>query len=462
MRVLACLAASIVLTAGITALAEEFANGVHAPLPAGSYAIVVSKKTLADAPWKKVVEALEKKYEGRVFTFDYPNVDSTRESLAAYAPNYVCFVLEPGEASRVFVQDAAKLMRSLDPDPYVDAIWAILTGYAPGDALRIATAPPLEVARGVSHVTDGWLNWLEEGVSWSEVIKNGKYVKTKGEDVRNVVGPDDTVAEIVAELNRGKSQIMSSSGHAREHDWNLGYTYKNGKFISKQGKLFGVTTKKRELEIRSPNAKVYYSPGNCLIAHVADMDCMALAWIHSGGANQFFGHIVPQYRSCWAWEVGNYFLTFQGRFDFAESVHFFRQDVIARLQETENKETKFFLTSDRDSTVLYGDPAWQARVKPTTDPNYDQTLAVKDLPDGKVEITFTIKARRECTPTEPAATFLPLRIKNPSIARLDGAKAVVGKDFILLRLLKEGEKSLVPTDTRGVRFSAERATKPAG
>jgi zinc protease len=423
---------------------------------------MVSKKTLAQAPWRKVALLLEKKYQGRVFSFDYPELESTRQSLAAYAPRYVCFVAQPGETTRSFVEDAAKLMRTLDPDPYVDAIWAIVTGYTPDDALRMAKAEPLQVARGVSHVTDGWLNWLEEGVSWSEVVKNAKYTKAKGDKVREVAGPDDTVAEIVAELNRGKSQIMSSSGHAREHDWQLGYTYRNGKVISKGGRLFGVTTNNQKLAIHSTNPKVYYSPGNCLIAHVADMDCMALAWMHSGGVNQFFGHIVPQYRACWAWEVGGYFFSLQGRFDFAESVHLFRQDVIARLEETTDEKTRAFLISDRDSTILYGDPAWQARVKPTTAPNYDQTLSIQEAPDGRLTITLSIRARRECAPSEPAAAFLPVRIKDASVVALDGAKAIVGKDFILLRLLREGEKSLVPTDTRSVTISASKVDKPAG
>ncbi|MCE5266873.1 MAG: hypothetical protein LLG00_03190 [Planctomycetaceae bacterium] len=431
------------------------------PAPEGSYAIVVSKKTFADAAWKRVVGSLQKKYQARLFVFDYPKIEATKDAIASYAPHYVCFVAQPSEAGRDFVQRAARFMREIDPDPYVDAIWAILTGYTPDDALRMVTAQPLVVSRGVSHVTDGWLRWFDEGVSWSEVQKNHKYTKAAGEDVREVKGPDDTVPEIVAELNRGTCHIMSSSGHAREHDWQLGFTYPNGHFISKQGKLFGRTTKTEKIAICSPNSKIYYSPGNCLIAHISDMDCMSLAWMHSGGVNQFFGHVVPQYRCCWAWEVGNYFFTQQGRFTFSESVHLFRQDVIARLTEATNEKTKFYLTSDRDSTVLYGDPAWQARMKPVTDPNYDQKLSIEDAGDGKVTIRFAITARRECAPTEPAGALLPFRIRDAKVLDNDAAKAVVGRDFVLLRLLQDGEHALVPTDTRTVTISAVKIGGPS-
>ncbi|MEN6451765.1 MAG: hypothetical protein ABFC96_14845, partial [Thermoguttaceae bacterium] len=442
-----CVLGVVAVAADVPTAGGDRAARGEAPSPVGSYAILVSTKTVAQPAWKKVVDALQQKYQARVFTFEYPNIESTQKAVAAYAPVYACIVLQPGEASREFVQATAKSMRNIDPDPYVDAIWAILTGYTPDDALRIATAEPLEIRRGVSHVTDGWLRWFEEGVSWSEVQKNHKYTKAKGEPVREVSGPDDTVPEIVAELNSGKPQIMSSSGHAREHDWQLGFTYPNGYFISKKGKLFGQTTEKKLLPIGSPNPKVYYSPGNCLIAHIEDMDCMSLAWMHCGGVNQFFGHVVPQYRSCWAWEVGDYFFALQGQFTFSESVHLFRQDVIARLAETPDKRTQFFLASDRDSTVLYGDPAWEARMKPATDPQYRQTLSIKDAPDGRVQITFTIKACRECTPTTPAGAFLPFRIRDAKITNVDADNAIVGKDFILLRLLKPGEHALVPSDT---------------
>jgi hypothetical protein len=424
--------------------------------PLRSYAIVVSRKTLADAAWKKVVDALTKKYDGRVFTFD-ADIGPVQAAVAACAPRYVCFVANPAEASRKFVEDAARFIRTLDDDPYEDAIWAILTGYEPADALRIATAEPLAVACGVSHVTDGWLEWMEEGVSWSEVVKNRKYVKAKGEKLREVEGPDDTTREMVAEINRGQCQIVSTSGHAKEHDWQLGYTYPNGIFASYHGRIVGITLKKEGVEIRSPNPKVYFSPGNCLIGHVADMDCMALAWIHSGGANQFFGHTVPQYRRCWAWEIADYFFTLQGRFSFTEAVHLFRQDVLARLEQSPDEETKFFLNSDRDSTVLYGDPAWQARLKPATEPLYDQTLAIVEEGDGRLRLDFTVKARRACAPSAPAAAMLPRRIQEAKVIRTDAAKAIVTKDLILLRLLKDGEKPLAAGETRSVSITARTA-----
>lgn len=441
-----------------TGAADPAPSG-NAPDPVRSYAILASHDTLAEPAWRRAVDALEKKYQGRVFPYDPPDLEATQDAVAAYAPRYLCVVARPADATRGLVKQVARFVRTLDDDPYEDAIWAILTGYDADDALRIASAAPLEVARGISHVGGGWLDLLEAGVSWSEGTKNQKFVKAKGEKVQTVAGPDDTTREIAAELGRGIYDVMSSSGHATEHDWQLGYSYPNGMFVSRAGRLVAVDTHRKGVELRSPNPKVYYSPGNCLIAHVSDADCMLLAWIHSGGANQFFGHVVPQYRTCWAWDVAHYFFALQGRFSFAESVFLFHQDVIARLAGAApaDAEARFFLTSDRDATVLYGDPAWQARVRPCVAPPYDQTLTWTDAGDGQVELQFTVKALSECAPGEPAAVLLPARIGDAAVVRTDAAQAVVADDFVLLRLVKPGEKALQPGETRGATIRARKA-----
>lgn len=431
-------------------------DSVGSLVPGQPYAVLVSIGTSSDTGWKRAVDALGKRYGARIFTFDYPDLWAVQDAVAAYAPRYVCIVARPSEATRGFIKEAGGFVRTLDDDPYEDAIWAVLTGFDADDALRIATAEPLEVSRGISHVGGGWLEWMEEGVSWSEGVKNQKSVKAKGEAARQAAGPDDTTHEMAGELNRGRHQIMSSSGHATERDWQLGYSYPDGKFVSRGGKLFAIARDGKEMEIVSPDPKLYMSCGNCLIAHAIDMDSMVLAWIHSGGANQFFGHLEVQYRTCWAWDVANYFLTLQGRFTFAECVSLFHQDVTARLQDNPNDEQRFLLTSDQEGTALYGDPAWQARLKPSVEPVYDQTLAVSES-GGGITLVFTVKAVKECAPSEPAGAFLPFRITDATVTRTDAAGVVVADDFVLLRLLREGDAPLKPGDTRSVTIRARKA-----
>ena len=101
------------------------------------YAIVVSKDTHAHADWAPVVEALRSKHSGIVIEYE-KNLSESLPALQAAFPKYTCIVAKPEDAGRAFVADAHQLTRQLDADPYPDTIWAIVTGYEPADALRIA------------------------------------------------------------------------------------------------------------------------------------------------------------------------------------------------------------------------------------------------------------------------------------------------------------------------------------
>jgi len=463
------------------------------------YAIVVEKKTVEDAGWKGVVRALQKKHSARIFYRDRGSAKGLREKLGAFRPYYVCFVARPDELARegkvrvksrggrvlalplcgTYYHHAGTLMRSLDDDPYDDAMWAVLTGATPRDAVRVVSAKPLAVRRGLSHVGSGWLEWLESGVSFNEGKKGQKWVKDPRKPPKESRGPDDTTKQFVGELNRGKTDMVSSSGHATEHDWQLGFSYRNGQIITSSriqrlpkaardnyeklretrtslgarfvGSLLGVDASNEVYEIRTDNPKIYYSPGNCRIARVGGQDCMALAWIHHG-AMQFFGHVGVQRRSCYAWGVAEYFLALQGRFSFAESVWLNQQALrwqVSQMDE-QDKKRKYICCRDElcvpvhgrffwQTTVLYGDPAWQARVERVTKPLYDQRMHARKLQDGRMELTFTVTMRRARLPSRPAAFLVESAAGSPVEVKEGPRNLVVADNFALVPFWKAGE-----------------------
>ncbi|NQT54216.1 hypothetical protein HQ576_19320 [bacterium] len=401
------------------------------------YAIVVEKKTVEDAGWRSVVDALQKKRSATVFYQEADDGKALRQKLAAFRPHYVCFVARPDELARegkaraktrdgravelpvcgLYYRAVGMLMRSLDGDPYDDARWAVLAGATPQDALRVVSAKPLVVRRGLSHVGSGWLTWMESGTSFNESKKAQKWVKEPGKPPEEVQGPDDTTKQFVEEVNAGKADMVSSSGHATEADWEMGYSYRNGRMVrpsqiaklpqaardnyktlldaaTQRASLLAVDTANQVYAILSDNPKIYYSPGNCRIARVDGRDCMALGWIHHG-AMQFYGHVGLQMRSCYAWGVAEYFLALQGRFTFAEAVWLNQQALrwaVSQMSE-EDKKGKYVCCRGTtcypvrgklywQTTVLYGDPAWEARAKPVVDPLYDQGLRSRKLKDG--------------------------------------------------------------------------------
>jgi len=390
----------------------------------------------------------------------------------------------------VYYRGICDLMRSLDDDPYNDAIWAVLTGATPQDALRVVSAKPLTVRRGLSHVTSGWLEWLDSGVSFNECKKGQKWVKQPGKRPKEGQGPQDTTKQFVGELNLGNVDMVSTSGHATEHDWQMGYSYRSGRIITPShlkklpqaardnyrklldgkrhlkvrfaARLLAVDTSQQVYEILTSNPKIYYSPGNCLIARVDGSQCMVLGWIHHG-AMQFFGHVGLQMHSCYAWGVAEYFLALQGRFSFAEAVWLNQQALrwqLSRMSKQDKARKYICCRNERsfpvggsffwETTVLYGDPAWEARVKSATDPLYDQQVRTRRLGDGRTEVTFTVTMRRQSAPSRPAAFFVDVASGSRVEVREGPKDLVVADGFALVPFWKSGD----PTPKMGRKYKA--------
>jgi len=523
-RLAACtfFAVAIVLAlaaATASALAEE---ATKATAEQGGYVIVVSKKTAEDAGWSPVVEALRTKHAAQVLRWSAPRgAKNLAPRLAALAPQYVCFVATPEELAveaqvtirprggegepRTFplrgqyYHEVAAAMADLDDDPYDDAVWSVLTGRTPADALRVVRCEPLTVRRGLSHVGTGRLKWFESGASFSETQQGVKWVKEPGRAPEKVQGPDDSTKQFVAELNDRSPDMVSTSGHATERDWQMGYSYRGGQIVIPSRKaalvrgaakenapeegptgeategdaseaaapgaeetetqpdeaaagdgaegepaLYAVDASRRAYAIRTMNPKVYFAPGNCRIARVHQDECMALGWIHHG-AMQFFGHVGLQMSSCYAWGIYEYFLGLQGRYTFAEAVWLNQQALrweLGRMTDQE-KQKKYvccqnarFIPVGRqffwETTVLYGDPAWEARAKAVTEPLYEQDVQTRALGGGREELTFTVTMRRDERPRRPAAYILPPAPRTVLEVRRGPDDLVVADNFALI------------------------------
>lgn len=417
--------------------------------PAFKYAVVVSQATRQSPDWGPVVKKLEKKYNAKVFAYTQ-DVSETKSALAQYFPKYVCVVARPEELAgkSTVIRSAWSTIRGLDEDPYEDAIWAVLTGYDASDAMRIVDAKPLVVKRGLSHVGGGWLEWFDTGLSFSEGTKNAKFVKTSGKSVEKVRGPDDTTAEWVSAVNRNDCDMISSSGHATEANWEMGYSFPSGMVRCSNGTLNATSSERRRFDIVTSNPKIYLGVGNCLIGHVSQKNCMALAWIHSG-ANHFFGHIVPQSQPCYAWAIPDYFCGSQGRMTYAEAIYAHYQGM--QFEMSEMRKSYPCCTKGGRSTVLYGDPAWDARMKKAVDPIFEQDLDFEEK-EKTVKITLKITANRDGEILRYPLALLPRRIANSKVDSSNAEKTVVTDNFIMIKTgpMKKG-------DTRTVVVSASLA-----
>jgi len=445
---------------------SQYAAAADAGTAEGNYAVVVSRSACDDPAWKQVVDALVAKHGADTVVFDTA-VAGSLQRLRELFPRYTCFVATPHEATRQFVAEVHRLTRRLDDDPYTDTIWGILTGYDAANALRIARhAEPLTIRR-VASATEVELDICQEGVWFCELVKNRMVRKEPGGKPKQLKGPDDTTKSLVDALNVYHAQLFVTSGHATQHDWQIGYRYRNGQFRCKDGRLYGLDTKGVRLPIDSPNPKVYMPVGNCLMGHIDRRDAMALAFLNSAGVMQMIGYTVPTWYGYAGWGCLDYFVEQPGRFTFAEACFANHQALLHRLEtyfpDAGDKQTGKpdragrqmavsqqarraglsahdgrGLLYDRDVLAFYGDPAWRARMAPGP-LRWKQALTEKDgrycfevKPTCGPETFKPVSTNGSQRGGRPIVQLLPRRIKNVQILEGKELRPLVTDNFLLI------------------------------
>lgn len=436
-----------------------------------SYVVVSSQSTAGDPGWAKVIDRLAVRHNTPArMIFPDGRPSAILEQLRAVHPRYTCFVARHDEVTREFVSQIHQMTRKLDDDPYADTRWGILTGYDASNAEDIAsTQQPLVIER-VASGTEVALEQCREGVWYCE-LKKGRMVRKKpGAIPVEQTGPADTTGALAATLTQYNAQLFVTSGHATERGWQIGFKYRNGFFKCADGKLFGVDTKGRRIDIHSPNPKVYMPIGNCLMGHIDGQDAMALAWLKSAGVRQMLGYTVPTWYGYAGWGCLDYFVEQPGRYSFSEAYFANQHALIHRLEtcfpeiagvvlDNPNDAGKMRpkikgtpaavaaglgaqdavgLLFDRDAVVFYGDPAWDARLA-AGDCAYAQQLHGKG---GKYTLLITPRwGERAFEPVNtngsqrggrPIVAYFPRRLKDIRIVEGEGLNPVVTDDFILV------------------------------
>ena len=402
---------------------------------ASDYVVVIDAKTYQQQAWKQVADALIKKHDGELATYE----DAPREvleTLQQLHPRYTCFVAPQSQVSRQYVADVHQLTRKLDDDPYTDTMWGILTGYNAANALAIAEYETPLTVRKVAAGTEFALDMCEEGLWYDELVKN-KYVrKERDGEVQQLHGPDDTTKAVVETLNEYRPDLFITSGHATERNWQLGFRYRNGYLKSEMGQMVGEDIEKERYAVNSPNPKVYLPIGNCLMGHIDTADAMALAWMNDVGVKQMIGYTVPTWFGYGGWGVLDYFVEQPGRYTLAEAFFANHHALIHALETKAGNQRG--MAFDRDVVAFYGDPKWEARMKPMKKA-YDQRLTV-----AGDTFTFTIQPQRGADSFKPINTngaqrgwrpivhWLPNRIQDVTVLKCGEFKPVITDDFILV------------------------------
>jgi zinc protease len=264
-------------------------------------------------------------------------------------------------------------------------------------------------------------------------------------------GPADSTAEIVAGLNEYAADLFITSGHATEHDWQLGYRYKNGQFRCKDGQIFGRDTGGKILPVQSEHPRVYLPVGNCLMGHIAGRDCMALAFMNSAGVMQMAGYTVETWYGYAGWGMLDYFVEQPGRFMLAEAFVANQNALIHRMREKDATAGEIKgLAYDSETFAFYGDPAWEARM--ADGPlNWEQLLSRSEndtytfvVTPRYAERTFeAVNTNGSQRGGRPVIQFLPHRLGPAKIFEGAELNPVITDDFILIPLPKKYDPKIV-------------------
>ena len=397
------------------------------------YAIVCSESTSSVWPTAvlKLREKYERKWPGQVHVLTYPTSSEHQSSstipafqsclprLSELRPCYCCFLAHYSEIDKGFVRDVNKLTRQFDPsNPYTDTVWGILTGLAEEDVLFAIRQDPLVIHRVVGNCpidlekfsSGMWFSEFQQGASFRKELPvqssspavlelNTSHSSASASPHTAVIEetcPSDATLLLASEIssprrpesNQGVDMIISSA-HATERDWNIGYAFRSGKFLCNGGQLYGLSLEGEKMDIQQTgSAKILSAAGNCLMGYICDEDCMALAWMHSANVVQMVGYVEPTWFGYGGWGVHNYFINNPGSMTFSTAffanqqsllylLHSkYSQHVETSLGEHKQVYSKCFNTThtakeemsrecsgllyDRDNVAFYGDPAWEA------------------------------------------------------------------------------------------------------
>lgn len=373
------LTATAVFFAAFTGIA--FADGESG---AAKYVVVVEKAVGKD--WHSVAQALAKKHSAGMLEYNRRDgLEKLLPALKKLKPRYVCFVVPPELAGRGFVRDVHRLMRRIDNDRYGDAIWGIITGYSPEDAMKVVRAP---LKRTVSSVAtsmggDKFLDGWQSGFASDERTSANFWMKRRGGNAGKISTGGNIAKTLADAFNSMPVDYFATSGHASERNWQIIYN-KNEGFLSHTrtgGLVFTDPRKKGTYPLMSASLKVYIGAGNCLIGHIDRRSCMATAWMHTAGVEEFAGYTVPSWYGFMGWGVKGLFES--GRYSLAEACYLENQRLLWAKTRAKGGMHAKGLEYDSDVFVYYGDPA--QRIMFPQDRTPYRTVVKQD----KVGVEFT-------------------------------------------------------------------------
>lgn len=440
------------------------------------YVVAASQAVAADDSWRKVVDALARRHKADVIVYEN-RLGELLERLQSLRPRYVAVVEKPERLDREFVMEGHRLSRVIDDDIYADYLWGIITGYTADDAMLMVerSARPYVIRTALNTTGELSDSPLFEHIAYiaDGGTPGGWGERTPGETETKRYAADkwSMLDKWVEKYKEIDPDLLITSSHATEK--NLEMPFSLGNLKPKGGRLYADFITPEFLEGTS-HPRVYFAAGNCLIGNIdRDKESMAIGWISGMDATSMVGYVVPTWYGRNGWGGLKYWASNPGRLTLAQAIYLNQQDMLHTEKEwfpkmlsvnypfeqsefaqraefnrrfaeaTGQKPTKDQegYIYDRDVVVLYGDPAWDVRLRSSQPTGYKVDFRTKG---NTCEITVTtdndfqptaVKGsgiKEEHVKDIPFAFFFPKRLRNARLAENQTWNAAVAEDFILI------------------------------
>lgn len=333
--------------------------------PMDTYAIVASKAVMDDPVWKRAtVDALMAKHPGATLIVWDKSVDEARGALTAALPSHTAFVVKPEQAGAMFTIAVSTLCRALDDDPFTDTFWGVVTGYDAPAAKALAEAKPIAIRRALDCAGCD-LTAFDKAWRYTEDHRGTMNFWARGatDKIQDIPCDTDNTWGVLERLRTDRVQFMTTSGHATQRDWQMGYRGPNMAMVHQDGRLFAIDTKKQRHPAGSTEPKVYFGTGNCLIGDIDKPDCMALSWMRDGGARQFMGYTITTWFGAQGWGTQGLFVDTAGLCTANEAFHFTNTGIVDKIRSFGIPDMMTFrftqLAKQSNFPITPGIAAWQ-------------------------------------------------------------------------------------------------------
>ena len=466
-----------------------------------SYAIVVSSGVMNDADWNRVPSFLFARHPNAILLV-YSNNDfrPVVQGLKEAMPRYVAFVCRPTECGRMFVAQCHRMMRTLDNDPYIDAMWAIVTGVDAEHALKSIdneSVPQPFIIQSAITFTNVDPNLFETCFTFSDAkegawsAKNNTLDDGTGEEKeQGDQYPQAPALVFYQKLNEIEPDLIVTSGHGTEDSvempWSVGKLQ-----VSEQG-LLPLDHDGQQVAPTiesSPHPKIYLPIANCLVGHCNGPECMVTTFLGRMGVRQMCGYTVRTWYGKAGWGTLDLWKSVPGRLTLADAFFLHQARMIYEVKAINPRllnfkfdvsdddpgyetvvaqvDKQFHLdpnrmdskvverihghSYDRDTFVFYGDPAFIAKLDENKN---EKLLTTKFLRTGRNTHQFVV----EYKDTETAQSFaLPVgsvftsRIENFNIVNGFEYEPILSDNFLILMKPKprDSGSTTIQIDFRG-------------